>query len=160
FAGEVKIVWTAIESVSSAEPVNVMLKSGETVRGAIVSPTGDTGPESAPPGAVTAPLDTIAAIRNDPSQAAFNEQQRKLQHPKFTDFWNADADAGLNLTRGNANSLSFSVAGKAVRAAPHNKLTLSAQSIFSKNTVLGVDTTTAKAIRGGVRDDIDLGDRW
>lgn len=65
-------------------------------------------------------------------------------------------DAGLSTTKGNSDTLSFALGGKAVRAAPSDKITVYANSIFAKSSPTGTSVTTAHAISGGIRGDLNL----
>jgi putative salt-induced outer membrane protein len=158
YAGQVTLQWSAVGGISSSEPVNVVLKSGERIRGTLDIQDGKGEVDSGAPEKTPMNLETVQFIRSDPEQTAYDAQQRRVLHPRLTDFWSSLVDTGVSLTRGNADSLNFAIHGRAVRAAPKNRFTVSTESVFAKSTTAGVTTTTAKAIRGGLRDDITLKD--
>jgi hypothetical protein len=58
-------------------------------------------------------------------------------------------DTGLSLTRGNSDSLTYSLAGKAVRTTERDKITVYSDAIYTKSKVNGISSTSAHAIRGG-----------
>lgn len=158
YAGELKLDWKAVSAIVTSEPVNVTLTGGETLRGKLN--LSEKGAEMDTPsgGIVYAQTAAVQGIRSDKEEAAFKTQERELHHPRLTDFWSSALDAGMSLTRGNANSVSIAIHGQAARAAESNKLSLYGESIFAKSTSLGVISTTAHAIRGGLRDDFKLRD--
>jgi len=115
--------------------------------------TKETGP-------VTASKDAVAAVSNNAEQKAYDEQVERLRHPHLLDFWSGMLDTGLSLTRGNSDSLTYSLAGKAVRATERDKITVYSGAIYTKSMVNGVSSTSAHAIRGGVRGDLNVREKW
>jgi putative salt-induced outer membrane protein YdiY len=152
FAGELTIKWDAVSGINSTEPLHVVLKDGRTVAGP-VSSTGDklevATKES---GTVAAEKDSVLAVRNDAEEA---EYQYEL-HPRFIDLWSGLLDTGLSLTRGNSQTLNFTLAGKAARVSKRNKVSLYATAIYASDDTTPPNRTTADARRGGIRDDYDL----
>jgi putative salt-induced outer membrane protein YdiY len=80
----------------------------------------------------------------------------RMEHPRIIDLWAALLDTGLSLTRGNSESTSFALTGKAARTAKRTKISLYSTEIYSRSTLAGVSNTTASAIRGGARVDVNL----
>ena len=159
YAGDVTLKWSAVDSVSTAEPVHVALAGGQTVRGTVSGAAGREEIDTEGSGKKLESLDSFVAIRSDAEEAIYQADQRLLLHPRLTDFWSAFFDAGLSVTRGNTDSLNVALQGKAVREAPKNKFTIHGAYVEAKNTAAGVTSTTANETLGDLRDDINLTDR-
>lgn len=103
--------------------------------------------------------ETIVAVRNDAEQHAFDEAAEKMAHPKFTYFWRGVFDTGLALTRGNSETANFTLAAKAVRETPNDKLTVYGNYIFANNSSVPPTVTTANALDVGLRGDLNVSPR-
>ena len=156
YAGDVTLQWSAVNAVTSAEPVHVALAGGQTVHGIVSGAAGREEIDMGASGKTSASLDAILAIRSDDEQAVFEVEQRRLLHPRLADFWSSFFDAGISLTRGNADNLSVALQGSAVREAPKNKFSAHGEYVTAKSTAAGVTSTTANATRGSLRDDKTL----
>ena len=156
FAGEVSIQWAAVEAITSSQPLHIGLKDGQTVVGTVSAQDGKVQLQTKEAGSVVTSKDSIVVIRSDKEQAAYDAALDRLQHPHLTDFWGGFVDAGLSTTKGNSDTLSFVLGAKAIRAAPSDKITVYMNSIFAKNNTTGTSVTTAHAITGGIRADINI----
>ena len=151
FAGDVKLPWSAVVAIVSAEPLHVALKNGKTIVG-VVTTKDEKFEVAAPSGPVEAPKAEVAAVRNNAEQDVY----MRMEHPRLIDLWAGLLDAGLRLTRGNSESTSFALTGKAARTTKRTKVTLYSTEIYSRSTLAGVSNTTASAIRAGARLDVNL----
>ena len=156
FAGEVSIQWAAVEAITSTQTLHVGLKDGQTVVGTLSPKDGKVQLETKDAGSILTAKDSIVVIRSDKEQAAYDAALDRLQHPHLADFWGGFVDAGLSTTKGNSNTLSFVLNAKAVRAAPSDKITVYMNSIFAQNDTTGTSVTTAHAITGGIRGDLNV----
>jgi putative salt-induced outer membrane protein len=156
FAGEVSIQWAAVDTITSTQTLHVGLKDGQTVVGTLSSKDGKVQMQTKDAGAILTAKDSIVVIRSDKEQASYDAALNRLQHPHLADFWGGFVDAGLSATRGNSDTLSFVLGAKAVRAAPSDKITVYMNSIFAKNSTSGTSVTTAHAITGGIRGDMNV----
>ncbi len=159
FAGEVSVQWEAVSGIASSQPLHLGLKDGQTIVGTVSTTENKFEVATKETGSVTASKEAVATVRNDAEQKAYAEQIERLRHPHLTDFWSGLLDTGLSLTRGNSESLTYSLAGKAVRATERDKITVYSNAIYAKSTLNGVSSTTAHAIRGGVRGDLNVRDK-
>ena len=159
FAGDVSIKWEAITSIQSAQPLYFALKDGETIAGTVATSEGKFVVTTKNAGTVTASKDSVVAVRNGAEQTAFNTEIDRLRNPHLTDFWSGFLDTGLSLTRGNSDTLNFNLSGQAVRKTSRDTITAYANSIFANNGTAGPTTTTANAIGGGLRVDLNVSDR-
>jgi putative salt-induced outer membrane protein YdiY len=159
FAGDVNIQWEAITSIQSAQPLYFALKDGETIAGTVATSEGKFVVTTKNAGTVTAAKDSVVTVRNETEQTAFNTEIDRLRNPHLTDFWSGFLDTGLSLTRGNSDTLNFALSASAVRKTSRDTITAYANSIFSNNGTAGPTTTTANAIGGGLRVDLNVSDR-
>ncbi|MGH9743440.1 MAG: DUF481 domain-containing protein, partial [Candidatus Acidiferrum sp.] len=158
-AGDVNVQWDAVTSIVSSQTLHLALKDGQTVVGTVTTSDGKFEVATKDTGAVTASKDTVAGVRDDAEEKVYDDQIERLRHPHLTDFWSGLLDTGLSLTRGNSESLTYSLAGKAARVTERDKISVYTTAIYSDSTVNGLNSTTAHAIRGGVRGDLNVSDR-
>ncbi|HTQ63019.1 MAG TPA: DUF481 domain-containing protein [Candidatus Solibacter sp.] len=158
-AGDVNIQWGAVTSIISTQPLHLALKDGQTIVGTVTTSDGKFEVATKDTGAVAASKDNIIGVRDDAEQKAYDDQIERLRHPHLTDFWSGLLDTGLSLTRGNSESLTYSLSGKAARITERDKISVYTTAIYTNSTVNGVSSTTAHAIRGGVRGDLNVSDR-
>jgi putative salt-induced outer membrane protein len=151
FAGDVKLPWSAVVAIVSAEPLHVALKNGQTIVGVVTTKDG-TFEVAAPSGPIEAPKVEVVAVRNNAEQDAY----MRMERPRIIDLWAALVDAGLSFTRGNSDSTSFAFTGKAARTTKRTKISLYSTEIYSRSTLAGISNTTASAIRAGARVDVNL----
>jgi putative salt-induced outer membrane protein len=151
FAGDVKLPWSAVVAIVSAEPLHLALRNGQTIVG-VVTTKEEKFEVAAPGGPIEAPKAEVVAVRNNAEQDAY----MRMEHPRILDLWAGLVDAGLSFTRGNSDSTSFALTGKAARVSKRTKISLNTTEIYSRSTLAGVSSTTASAIRGGARVDVNL----
>ena len=156
FAGDVSVQWDAVSGIVSSQPLHLALKDGQTIVGTVNETDNKVEVTTKETGPVTASKDAVTAVRNDAEQKAYDDQIERLKHPHLTDFWSGLLDTGLSDTRGNSQSLTFSMAAKAARVTDSDKITAYTNVIYSKSLVNGVTSTTAHDIRGGVRGDLNV----
>jgi len=111
-------------------------------------------------GTVSASKDDVVGVRNDTEEAAYEAEVEHLRHPRLSDFWSALLDTGLSLTRGNSESLTYNLNGKAARVTDRDKISVYTTVIYATSTIDGISAATANAIRGGVRGDLNISDKF
>ena len=153
-AGDVTVKWDAITAIVSSQPLHIMLSDGRVIVGR-VSTTDGMLEIATDGGTVPAAHDAVKAIRDNATQAEID----RLQHPGLRDYWSGLFDLGLSLTEGNSSTAALTIAGKASRVVPKNKLTLYYTEVYSRDSNESPALTTANAIHGGVRDEINLNPR-
>jgi len=152
FAGDVNINWDAVTGIASSQNLNFMLKDGKRVSGKVTTESGKFVVASATP----VEKADITAVRNDADQKAFDAEAEKMARPKITYFWGGLLDTGLALTSGNSSTTSYTLASKAVRQTPRDKLTFYAGYVFANDKTTTPSRTTANDLRSGVRGDLNL----
>jgi hypothetical protein len=150
-AGDVTVKWDAITAMVSWQPLHITLSDGRVIVGR-VSTTDGILEIATDGGSVPAAHDAVKAIRDNATQAEID----RLQHPRLRDYWSGLFDLGLSLTEGNSSTAALTIAGKASRVVPKNKLTLYYTEVYSRDSNESPARTTANAIHGGVRDEFNL----
>lgn len=158
-AGDVNIQWEAVTSIVSSQTLHLALKDGQTIVGTVTTADGKFEVATKDTGAVAATKDNVVGVRDDAEQKAYDDEIERLRHPHLTDFWSGLLDTGLSLTRGNSDSLTYSLAAKAARTTERDKISVYSTAIYAESSVNGVSSTTAHAIRGGIRGDLNVSDR-
>ncbi len=151
WAGDVTVKWDAITTIVSSQPLHIMLSDGRVIVGR-VSTTDGILEIATDGGTVPAAHDAVKAIRDNATQAEID----RLQHPRLRDYWSGLFDLGLSLTEGNSSTAALTIAGKASRVVPKNKLTLYYTEVYSRDSNESPALTTANAIHAGVRDEFNL----
>jgi putative salt-induced outer membrane protein YdiY len=156
FAGDVNLQWDAVTSIVSSQSLHLALKDGQTIVGTVTTTDGKFEVATKETGPVAATKDAVVSVRNDAEQKAYDDQIDRLRHPHLTDFWSGLLDTGLSLTRGNSESVTYSLSGKAARVTDRDKISVYTTAVYANSTVNGLNSTTAHAIRGGVRGDLNV----
>src|SRR5580692_8663847 len=159
FAGDVTLQWDAVTSIVSSQTLHLALKDGQTIVGTVTTDDGKFEIATKDTGPVAASKDVIVGVRNDAEQKAYDDQIERLRHPHLSDFWSGLLDTGLSLTRGNSESLTYNLSGKAARVTERDKITVYTTAIYTDSTVDHINSTTAHAIRGGIRGDLNVSDK-
>jgi putative salt-induced outer membrane protein len=159
YEGEVTVEWPAIATIDSREPLNVGLADGQMLVGPVSTSDGEVRVATKDAGTVVTKLEAIHVIRSKAEEAAYQAQLARLQHPRLTDLWGGFLDTGISVTSGNSQTLNFVLSAKAVRKSPRDTITVYANSVYANNGTNGPTITTANAINGGVRFDMDVNDR-
>ena len=158
FAGDVTIQWDAITDIESSDNINITLKDGTRLSGKVTTQNGKfvvAGARAAATPSIAA-KEAIVAVRNDSEQRAFDVETEKMAHPRFNYFWSGTLDTGLALTRGNSETANFTLAAKAIRETPRDKLTVYGDYIFANNNSVPPTVTTANALDAGLRGELNI----
>jgi putative salt-induced outer membrane protein YdiY len=146
YAGEIAIKWSAIDQVSSNQPLFVTSKDGQVLLGTVESSADKFHVHTKESGDVALARDVVRTMRSPEEQ-------------KLSQAWSGFVDTGLSLSRGNSDTSTFSLGASADRTTERDKVTVYAASLLAKNRTAGVSLTTAKAARGGIRYDFNLSKR-
>jgi hypothetical protein len=159
-AGDVTFQWAAIDAITSTQPLHVGLAGGQMVVGPVATKDGQIQVTTTTAGVVTAAKDSVQVIRSDSEETAYDAAMERLQHPHLGDFWSGTLDTGLSVTRGNSATLSYTLAGRAVRQTDRDKITVYSSAVYGKNDTTTPSQVIAHQITGGVRADINFRPRW
>jgi putative salt-induced outer membrane protein YdiY len=154
--GEVKIDRKAVASITSEQPLTVMLKSGGTVVGQVTAEQDRLRVEKSDHAVVSAGAGDWEAMRNAAAQQAWEREQTRLLHPPLTDFWSGDISLNLATASGNARTTTFGIGGTVQRITGFDKIALTYTQIYSKQSTTPPFGATANRISSGLRYDRDF----
>jgi putative salt-induced outer membrane protein len=158
-AGEVNVQWDGVTSIVSTQPLHLGLKDGQTVVGTVATADGKFEVATKAAGEVTTPKDAVVTVRDDDEQKNYDAEVDRLRNPHLTDFWSGIVDTGLSVTRGNSATLTYNLAAKAARVTTRDKISVYATAVYATDDTTPPSKTTAHAIRGGIRSDLNVSDR-
>ncbi|MGE0883381.1 MAG: DUF481 domain-containing protein [Blastocatellales bacterium] len=158
FVGTVNITWDAIDQVTASQSLYLSLNDGQTVVGTITGGAEKYEVVTKDTGKVEVAKTAIKTIRNEDEQKSYLAEVERLRNPGVLDLWAGTFDLGYSLTRGNAETNTFTLGANAVRATSRDKISLYATAIKAnaRSKKTGDKEETANAIRGGGRYDINL----
>jgi len=159
YADAVTIKWDFVQQVESSQPIYVGTKGGQVVIGTLTTSGDKLAVATKESGSVAVAKADVTSLRNADEEKKVEAAQERLQHPRLSDLWTGSLDTGLGLVTGNSQSTNVTFGLNAVRAAPRDKITYYTNGAFSRSKVNGVTATTAQAIAGGVRYDLNLSDK-
>src|SRR5437868_3137345 len=150
-AGDVTIKWEGVTAIESSQPLHLTLSDGRVIVGTVRTADGKFEVSTTDAGIVATGHEAIKSLRNGAEQAEVD----RLSHPRLRDYWSGLFDLGLSITEGNSSATALSIAGKASRIVPKNKLTLYYTQVYAKDSGHSPAVTNANAIHGGVRDEFN-----
>ena len=159
-AGVVTIQWSAIEAITSTQPLHVGIAGGQMAVGPVTTKNGNITVTTQTAGVVSASMNNIQFMRSDASQAAYEAAIQRLEHPSLGDLWSGTFDTGLSLTRGNSSTFAYNFAGRAVRQTERDKITAYTTAVYARDDNTSPSQVTASQITGGVRADVNVSARW
>ena len=142
--GTVTLKWADVASVKSDQPLNVTLAGGKTVK-ANIETQGDRIQVEAPGAPQAVDPKDVVTLRDDAEEKTY----QKFLHPKLLDLWTITGSLNLAGTKGNAETSTLTTPINFVRASNTTRTTAYFNSISSSAKINGVDSSTAKAVRGG-----------
>jgi putative salt-induced outer membrane protein YdiY len=152
--GVVAVPWKAVKSVASDAELNVVMPSGDTVKGKL-STAGDQLQVATSAAPAAAPLSDVKAVRDAEEQHNFE----RLLHPGLLELWTGAFDFGFADATGNARNENITTAFNANRTTRTDKITLYFNQLYGTARVDGVNSTTANAVRGGWKYDRNVSPR-
>ena len=160
FAGEVKIQWDAVTEITSSQPLYLTGKDGQVLVGNVKTIDGKFHVQTANSGEVSVAKDVVQSVRSKEQQSSYEAEIERLRHPKLTDFWGTAVDTGVAIARGNTETFTFNLSGKASRTTEKDKISVNFLSLYSDNSVAGKTVTTASLVEGGTRYDLNVSNKW
>jgi len=159
-AGEVNVQWDAVTSIVSSQPLHLALKDGQTVVGTVTTADGKLDVSTKTTGEVVAPRETVVTVRNDDEEKSYDAEMDRLRNPHLTDFWSGILDTGLSVTRGNSATLAYNLSAKAARVTSRDKISVFSTAVYASDDTTPPNRTTAHAIRGGIRGDLNVSEKF
>jgi len=152
----IQIPWEEVAELESTERLHLTLKDGQTVVGSVKPSARGLAVSTTETGAVELALASVDTIRSPEAQVAYTAEIERLRNPGLLDLWSGFLDTGLAMAQGNAESTTFNLSLSAARTSPRDKISVNMTSLYGRSNTTGVSLTTANAIRGGFRYDVDL----
>ena len=159
YADAVTIKWDFVQQIESSQPLYVGTKAGQVVIGPVTTSDDKFAVATKESGSITVAKADVTSVRNADEEKKAEAAQERLQHPRLADLWTGSLDAGVGAVTGNSESSNYSLGLNAVRASTRDKITYYTTGAFARAKVNGVTSTTAQAIAGGVRYDLNLSDK-
>jgi len=156
FAGPVNVSWEAVTGIESSQPLHLVLKDGQTVVGTVATAEGKLDVTTKEAGKVETAKEAVVALRNDDEEKAYAEAIERLRNPRLTDHWSGLLDTSLSVTHGNSSTVSYTLSGKTARVTPRDKISVYTTAVYATDDTTPPKRTTAHAIRGGIRGDVNL----
>ncbi len=148
-----------MQPIEASQPLYVRTKAGQVIVGTVTTSGDKLAVASNESGSIAvADLDVIS-LRNADEEKKAEAALERLQHPRLADLWVGSLDTGPGLVSGNSQSSNFNFGLNAVRATTRDKITYHPTAAFARSTVKGVTATTAQAVAGGVRYDLNVSDQ-
>jgi putative salt-induced outer membrane protein len=153
YAGDVDVQWSAVQQITSDQPLRLSSSSGQTAAGPVTTRDGKFQIATKTSGTIEIPKEDVTSLQNESAY-------EKSLHPAFYENWDTGATVAFALTRGNSQTKNLALAFNGTRKTLHDKLSLYTNSVFATNDAPGaIPGTTANAQQGGIRYDHDLTDR-
>lgn len=150
FADIINIKWDAVSSFSSQQPVYIQTADKKISVTSLTRQDGSVELNANTGQPVTVAASDIKALRSESEQQAYEQSLR----PGLLAGWAGGGNVGLSLARGNSESLSVSTGLNLARTTLHDKLTLYATTVYTKDDLLGA--VSADNIQAGARYDHNL----
>jgi putative salt-induced outer membrane protein YdiY len=148
FAGDVTIQFAAITEITTEKELHISTSEKKTVVGPVTTSAGKLEVATKTSGTVEVPKESVALIRNDAEQEAYD----KSLHPGLLHGWNGGANVGFSLARGNSETENLALALNAAHPTLDDKITFYASSVYTTNQ-LASPSTVANLTQGGLRYD-------
>jgi len=149
--GVVTLKWADVETIASENPLNVVLSGNRAVKGTIATQSGQIIVSSSGNPQTVSPSDVLV-LRNDAEQRAYE----RFLNPGLLELWEITGSLNIAGTKGNASTSTLTTPINFVRASNTTRTTAYFNSISSSAKINGVDSSTAKAVRGGWAYDRNL----
>jgi hypothetical protein len=146
--GTVTLKWADIATVKTDEPINVALPGGKTVK----APIETQGTQIKVEAQTVDPKD-IVTLRDDAEEKTY----QRFLHPGVLDLWTVTGSLNVAGTEGNAETFTLTTPINFARVSNTSHTTAYFNSIDSSAAVNGVNSQTARAIRGGWAYSHDVG---
>jgi putative salt-induced outer membrane protein len=142
FAGRVTVKWASVSALTITIPLRVTLPTGQTIDGIAAVADGRFALRQASGAPVPVDLETVRGI--------------ELSTAVHEAAWHGALNAGVDVSRGNAETATVSTNGAVTRLGHADRFGLFGTYLFSSVGSGANAVTTARASRGGMRYDHDV----
>jgi len=148
-----------VAAIESAASLHLLLKDGQTLVGAVRATSTGFEVATSTTGTIKVAKDAIQSIRSAEEEVAYQAEIERLRNPGLLDLWSGFLDTGLASSQGNAQTTTLNLSFNAARTSPRDKISVFVTSLYARNDTSGISLTTANAIRGGFRYDVNVSNR-
>ncbi len=156
YADEIKIKRSDIAGVKTDEPIFVTLKDTGKVEGKVETSADTVRVQKSDGSTVTAEPGAVLAIRDTPSERAWEREQERIHNPRLNDFWAGFVTLALANASGNSKTTTLATTASATRIAGKNKMALNFAQLYSTQSTTAPYGATANRISGAFRVDRDI----
>jgi putative salt-induced outer membrane protein YdiY len=151
YAGEIKVNWSAIQTVATQNPLYVVTPEKKTVMGPLSMEAAGLVVHTMT-GDVHVPLSDTTVVRSQAGETAYEHSL----HPGLLEAWKVAGSLGYDIARGNSDSTNLTYGANADRKTISDELKLSASTIYATSVTKGVSTVTANETLGDARFDHNI----
>ena len=159
FFGEVTIPWDSIREIISDQELFVTAANGQVLVGTVSTTGSRLQVRISPADTVPVEMAVVENLRSQAEQDAYEAEIERLRDPGLLDFWSGYIDGGFSFSGGNADTSAIVTSMRTQRRTQRDKISIYATTLFAQNSNSGVSETTANAIRGGTRYEVNVSDR-
>ncbi|HLY62771.1 MAG TPA: DUF481 domain-containing protein [Terriglobia bacterium] len=159
FDGTLSVPWEQVDAITSSGPLYLTLKGGQEVNGPVNFAEGKVEVETTDAGKITTSKDAIQIVRSKEEETAYQEGIERLRNPSLLDLWTGFVDTGLAAARGNSETTTFNLGFNAARTTPRDKISVYITSLYASQATNGKSMTTANAVRGGIRYELNVSEK-
>ncbi len=160
YAGDLKINREMVVGIETAEPVNILLKDGQSIIGKLKSVEDRFEMATETAGVVSAKQADVILFRSKGDQDNYLKELDRIRNPRLVDLWTGSVDLGYAQARGNASTSTISSAAKVLRTTSRDSINAYFFSLSSSNSTTGSNVQTANSIRGGVKYDVNISPKY
>lgn len=154
--GDVSVDLAAVTNISTDQPLYVTLADGRTVSGIMTASEAKAELRPNNSNAVAIDRSAITVIRSEAEHTAY---LRSL-NPGLLEGWSGGGDLGFSLTSGNSDTTNLALGLAMTRETRSDKTNIYAAAVYGRDSTSGESRTVANTIRGGVRYDRNINQRW
>ncbi len=159
FFGEVTIPWDSIRELISDQELFVTAANGQVLVGTVSTTGSRLQVRISQADTVPVEMAVVENLRSQAEQDAYEAEIERLRDPGLLDFWSGYIDGGFSFSGGNADTSAIVTSMRTRRSTQRDKISIYATTLFAQNSNSGVSETTANAIRGGTRYEVNVSDR-
>ncbi len=156
-AGAVTVSLDTVTQLTADQPMYLALKDGQTIVGPFATTAdGKLSVRTSETGTVTVARESVQSIRSKVEEDAYQLQLNRLRNPGLADLWSGTLDTALSLSRGNADTATYTIGLNAARATTRDKINVYMNTLYARSSTTGKSLVTANAKRGGARYDVNI----
>jgi len=142
--GTITLPWDQVDTLTTDIPAYIQA-GGDTQVATLRASAGQVEITPTTGGTRSVAIADVATIRSNAEQGAYD----RMLDPTWMDLWAGTANLGWAGTAGNAETKTFTFGANAARATLTDKTSIHFSAVSASALVGGVNSSTARAVRGG-----------